>query len=326
MHDCRVTKDKLIDLVFDELEAEGKLSLLAEVEGCQSCQEQYRSMTETLLVFNQAAEAAMPEESYWPGYEARLRLRLAEEPRLTAWQRLRDFLTSLDVLPVWSVPAAVALILIVLGIGWWLNLRHEHQTGKELVKVTPTPAVKEGLNHQPPTGPAVPEQKPGADRRQADSVNTPKPKHQRPPEAREQRREAVIDTRPLVAIANQPVAPMSYLNPETAEHIERSQLLLRSFKNASFSADDSASDLAYEKEQSRRLLAQNILLRRNAEAKGNLPAEEVLGQLEPFLLDIANLPDRPAPDEVRSIKERIQKDEIIAMLQVYSTSNLLASK
>jgi hypothetical protein len=53
-----------------------------------------------------------------------------------------------------------------------------------------------------------------------------------------------------------------------------------------------------------------------------MPAEELLGSLEPFLLDIANLPDRPSNGDVRSIKERMQKKEIVSALQIYSAPTL----
>jgi len=82
--------------------------------------------------------------------------------------------------------------------------------------------------------------------------------------------------------------------------------------------DFDAHPAAHEKQQSRGLLSKNILLRRDAEAKRNMPAEELLGSLEPFLLDIANLPDKPSNNEVRAIKERMQKKEIVSALQVYS--------
>jgi len=106
---------------------------------------------------------------------------------------------------------------------------------------------------------------------------------------------------------------------DVIKHIEQSQVLLRSFRNTGFSVNDSALDIAYERRQSQKLLYQNILLRRDAAAKGNLPIEEALNSLEPMLLDIANLPPKPSPDDVRSIKERIQKNEIVAELQVYTT-------
>jgi len=113
-------------------------------------------------------------------------------------------------------------------------------------------------------------------------------------------------------------APQSDSNEETLKHLEQSQLLLRSFRNASSSTNEAAPDIAYERQQSRKLLYRNILLRRDAAAKGNLPIEDALNSLEPVLLDIANLPLKPSPDDVRSIKERIQKNEIVAELQIYA--------
>src|SRR6185503_3583694 len=101
-------------------------------------------------------------------------------------------------------------------------------------------------------------------------------------------------------------------------HFEKAQILLRSFRNADTTTEGLTADLAHERQQSKSLLYKNILLRRGAETSGNLPAEEVLGSLEPVLLDISNLPDKPSPGEVRSIKDRIQKMEIIGVLQVYS--------
>ena len=117
---------------------------------------------------------------------------------------------------------------------------------------------------------------------------------------------------------DQTVAGLAYFDLETAKHLEKAEMLLRSFKNVSLDSDDSASEASYEKELSRKILQRNVQLRLNAEAKGNLPAEELLGSLEPLLLDIANLPERPSQEDVRSVKERIQKTEMITTLQIYS--------
>ncbi len=124
----------------------------------------------------------------------------------------------------------------------------------------------------------------------------------------------------LVAYRQPMINP--FIDIETARHIERAQLLLRSFRNTRDSGSQPDPDLSYEKQQSRGLVYKNILLRRDAEAKGNMPAEELLGSLEPFLLDIANLPDRPSNADVRSIKERMQKKEIVSALQIYSAPTL----
>ncbi|HEX8684877.1 MAG TPA: hypothetical protein VF654_00210, partial [Pyrinomonadaceae bacterium] len=103
---------------------------------------------------------------------------------------------------------------------------------------------------------------------------------------------------------------------EVARHLEQTQMLLRSIKNSP-AAGTAAVDVAYERGLSRRLLAENATLKLEAEVKGDKETREVLDRIEPFLLDIANLRDRPSRDEVRSIGERVRKNEIVAALQVY---------
>jgi hypothetical protein len=126
---------------------------------------------------------------------------------------------------------------------------------------------------------------------------------------------------PFLSAQRQPIIN-PFIDVETARHIERAQLLLRSFRNTRESEPRLNDDVSYERQGSRDLLYKNILLRRDAEAKGNMPVEELLGSLEPFLLDIANLPDKPSGNDVRSIKERMQKKEIVSALQIYSAPTL----
>jgi anti-sigma factor RsiW len=99
----------------------------------------------------------------------------------------------------------------------------------------------------------------------------------------------------------------------TARHAEQAQMLLRSFRNASATE---AADLSYERERSQELLYRNIVLRREAARGGKANVEATLGQLETILLDIANLPEKPASEDVRSIKNRMERKNIVAMLQV----------
>jgi anti-sigma factor RsiW len=104
---------------------------------------------------------------------------------------------------------------------------------------------------------------------------------------------------------------------EVARHVEHAQMLLRSFRNARDTEGEGVVNIAYEKNLSRKLLDENISLQLEAESAGNKTTARILNSLEPFLLDISNLRDEPSRDEVRSIKERMQKKEIIASLQVY---------
>jgi hypothetical protein len=104
---------------------------------------------------------------------------------------------------------------------------------------------------------------------------------------------------------------------ETAEHVQQAQNLLKSIRNLQLGDSDDEIDVSYEKTTSRRLLNENVVLRRDAEMAGKFPAKTLLSSLEPFLLDIANLPDKTTPGELRQIKDRVQKTEIVAALQSY---------
>ena len=104
---------------------------------------------------------------------------------------------------------------------------------------------------------------------------------------------------------------------DTASHLEQAQNLLLSFRNIKYSDTDEEVDVSYERSESRRLLSENIMLRREAESSGKFPAKSVLGSLEPFLIDIANLPDKAKPTDVRQITDRVQRTEIVAELRSY---------
>jgi hypothetical protein len=96
--------------------------------------------------------------------------------------------------------------------------------------------------------------------------------------------------------------------------------LLRSFRNARVDEQDAASDLAYERRRAQQLLYANIILRREAAAAGDVQVAALLDSLEPILLDIANLPQGPAAEDVRAIKERVERKHLVALLQVNSAA------
>jgi hypothetical protein len=103
---------------------------------------------------------------------------------------------------------------------------------------------------------------------------------------------------------------------EVARHVEQAQMLLRSIKNARAEGGDTFN-VAYEKRLSRRLLSENATLQLDAETRGDKDTKQVLDRIEPYLLDIANMHDNASREEVRSMRERIERKEIIAALQVY---------
>jgi Putative zinc-finger len=107
----------------------------------------------------------------------------------------------------------------------------------------------------------------------------------------------------------------------TVQHVEQAGLLLRSFRNTRTDEAqnmEATADLSYEKRRARQLLYQNIVLRREATSEGNVQVTTLLDSLEPILLDIANLPADAAAADVRAIKERVQRKNLVALLDVNS--------
>ncbi len=117
MHDCRKMKEEMVDLVFNEVDAERELQVLEETEGCRVCREEYSSMCEALTSFDEAAYALTPGEEFWTEYHSKLEARLDEAARADAvvipfWRRA--FQSSFRV-PV-PVAAAAAILLAATSL------------------------------------------------------------------------------------------------------------------------------------------------------------------------------------------------------------------
>jgi putative zinc finger protein len=106
----------------------------------------------------------------------------------------------------------------------------------------------------------------------------------------------------------------------TAMHFEKSETLLLSFRNVRLNEPGSVADVSYEKQRAQQLVYQNMMLRREADSRGDVQVASLLESLEPILLDISNLPDKPNKDAVRVIRERVERKNIVALLRVNSTA------
>jgi hypothetical protein len=195
--------------------------------------------------------------------------------------------------PLASVIATV-LLAIAVGIVYVISRRPE-----------PNKAVADSSKPAPTQPKKEPEQ-----RKPELVAAQPKPKHR----VRPVTNHAPADSCDVLS------SDLAYLDmdeQDTARHLEQTQNLLRSIRNVPTTDSDEEIDVTYDKQLSRRLLNENIVLRRDAEMKAKFPTKTLLTDLEPFLIDIANLPDRARPEDVRAIKERVQKTEIVAALLGY---------
>lgn len=114
MHDCRTTEGRLVDLVFDELGADERRRLLAELEACAGCLDEYRSIAGTLSAFDEAGEAALPGESYWHNYHAALGLRLRPAAAVVAPRRAPFWRRAFAARLTLPAPAAAVMALALL--------------------------------------------------------------------------------------------------------------------------------------------------------------------------------------------------------------------
>jgi hypothetical protein len=112
----------------------------------------------------------------------------------------------------------------------------------------------------------------------------------------------------------------------TARHVEQSELLLRSFRNLRPGSNGVAGDLSYERRWAQQLFYQNVMLRREADSAGDVQVATLLESLEPVLLDIANLPQRAPGTEVRAIKDRLERQNLVALLQINSRPQVRANQ
>jgi hypothetical protein len=250
----------------------------------------------------------------------------------------RERLAASFGVPRFAATATACALLLVAGFIGFMIYRSAHRE--------PAVANLPASDHQPTSVAPAPQPQPQPSRQQAGEQRTLASKQNKP--ANQSRREAVQNRRGVPQTASNkqrerraPLQPLLPREPApnfvavnattapnnvrvspadaeslTARHVEQSSLLLRTFRNARVEEN---AELSHEKHRAQQLLYQNILLRREATARGNVQVASLLDSLEPILIDIANLPERPAAEEVTTIKQRMERKNLVALLQVNST-------
>lgn len=162
---------------------------------------------------------------------------------------------------------------------------------------------------------------PGAQSAAVKSSREQRVRPERLPQARREAAPAYVAVNATTAAVPAPALNRSAdAETLTARHVEQAELLLRTFRNARADAPGAGLDLSHERRRAQQLLYQNIVLRREAVNAGNAQVASLLDSLEPILLDIANLPAGASAEDVGAIKERVQRKNLVALLQVNSTA------
>jgi hypothetical protein len=304
--DCLILLEQYLDGEATPRDAE---QVSAHLIACSNCGQELEMLTaEQELYARYDRELEVPP-SLWTAVAA----------RTVAVAPVRDLPSPVNVRAWWSglfstrgfglaFAGAMAVLLVALT-GSALYLRSQRQTpGQPLASQKPVQEFGSPRPQNPvAASQTAAEGQPGETQRsrQLVSMNS---KHPVTPK---------VASSPQSDVLFKEDADTDIEDRDTASHLEQAQNLLRSVRNIQFSDTDEEVDVSYEKAQSRRLLNENVVLRRDAEMAGKFPAKSVLGSLEPFLIDIANLPDKASPAELRELKERVQKTEIVAVLLSY---------
>jgi hypothetical protein len=276
---CEVCRELLEEYLDGELAPPVRSHVDAHLIACLDCSESLATLTaEQDLFARYDREIEVP-----PFLWTRVAAHTVSEPPT---RKRRWFVPSLT--------AALAVLLITLAIGA-IYLLSKHKAPEPKVATT---------HSTTPTPNPVPKSEESAVKKFRKSRPRVKPI-------------VVPPTTDQSDVLSSDLAYLDVDEQDTAKHIEQSKILLRSIKNVQIPDTDDEIDVTYDKALSRRLLNENVVLRRDAEMKAKFPTKTLLADLEPFLIDIANLPDRARPEDVRVIKERVQKTEIVAALLDY---------
>lgn len=108
MHNCKLTRSSFIDLSLDEVPPARMTQLLAELNDCPMCREEYAALTSTLHLSDQALRSSLPGEEFWTGYRARLNAKLL----ISQAQKGKNGIEKSSTVPV-RTPLISALWLLV---------------------------------------------------------------------------------------------------------------------------------------------------------------------------------------------------------------------
>jgi Putative zinc-finger len=307
---CEVCQELLEEYLDGELAVVEQEQISEHLITCADCSASFATLTSEQELFSRYDRELEVPPFLWTRIAQHT---VAEKSARLGW---RQHVASRFARPIGAVAVAILLIAIAVGI---LNTTDPTlpRDGTDLIQAgakattSPNQQDQKAASTEPHR-----EQHQNSNQTWAGSV----PQRGSVGSAVTQRPKRKI--KPRVAIDQSDVlsSDLSYLDiyeRDTAKHIEQTQNLLRSIRNFPVSDGDEDIDVSYDKALSRRLLNENVVLRRDAEMKAKFPTKSLLADVEPFLIDIANLPDHARSEDVRVIKERVQKTEIVAALMGY---------
>src|SRR5215213_3348248 len=301
---CSFT-ERISSLIDGELSSTEAREVERHLLGCSECQQVRADF------LNLRSQIAGFETSLQPTVQNHALKKILSTPRRAP---ARGFGWSFGTQAV----AFATLVIVAAIIGLLMYKSSSTRTTDEHVAVqTPTPVPAASAEPKQPDADASPTPNKGSE--ETSPRRTPSPAPQKRPLVREPRPGEQFASIPLAPPVSDPVRSAD-AQTMTALHFEKSETLLVAFRNVRLNEPGTATEVAYERKRAQQLVYQNMMLRREADAVGDVQISSLLESLEPILIDIANLPDKPDKDAVRVIRERVERKNIVPLLRVNSTA------
>lgn len=317
---CEKYLNLINDLVEGELDEQTAEQVNLHIFACGYCEAEFETLNREKEIYAHFLFDIEPPKDLTRKFQTKLES-LEEEkivPSVPFERKISNFFGFLSLKPL----LAASVILLVFGFGYFLIKTALIETEKPFVSESKTPPVlpsenpkKEVLETSLPTVTETKIISPKSVKTRFEvkpqAIAANKPTVKKPLN----REKSASETRIFPKKDDSEIEEIRVFELETAKQIEKVEMLLRSFRNARYAEDRAEYDVAYEKQQARKLLENNVRLRRQSEIYGTRMTNEILSKVEPYLLEISNLNTNPSDEAVLEIKQRVRNQNIIAGLQ-----------
>jgi hypothetical protein len=124
------------------------------------------------------------------------------------------------------------------------------------------------------------------------------------------------------ALAHLPQVRERILLVAVGDHLDRAQSILLEISNAEPAAAGPGKkvDISREQQRAEDLLAANRLYRQTAQRTGDASVADVLGELEPLLLEIANSPAKVSATDFEELRRRIEARGLLLKVRIVDST------
>jgi hypothetical protein len=102
-----------------------------------------------------------------------------------------------------------------------------------------------------------------------------------------------------------------------ADHLDRTAMLLTEISNAT---DTDAVDFSPERTRAQDLVEEGRLMRQMLASQGESATLAFLDEVERFMLEVANAPDRIGPEEIRQLQRRIGTASLLFKVRIIESN------